>query len=195
MQTVPHPESHVARDEECLSGGLPIVHIFSDVAESGQLFVHAVVGRPHPFLVVVGAHGFDEGAVLRRDGVEVAVSVVAEVVLVVVKSGPRAFGFHEGFAREQVSGFKVAPEGVAPDEGALLTAAQLVHHEAHPLQEGFVLRLVGLVAGGVVGQGEGREPVSRAVSLELGGGGVPSVGDGHPFGRQSVGVVVVVELL
>ena len=73
-----------------------------------------------------------------------------------------------------------------------MAQAQFVHHAADAATQG-------VLDGGIVstgkGKGQGGHVVPRAVSLQFGGGRVPSVGAGISLSGQAVGIAVVVELL
>ena len=91
MHAVPHPEPHVAGyGEGFLADGF-IFNDVGDINQSGQLLMHSIIRCPHPVLVVIGAIHLDEHTMLGRNGVDIAIAVVAIVLLVAVEILPRAF--------------------------------------------------------------------------------------------------------
>ena len=127
---------------------------------------------------------------LGRDGVEIAVAVAAPVLLVAVEGFPGALQGVEFLARGEVAGLHVAPEPVRPDEGALLAGPQLVHHAADPHQQRVAQ---GRIVRPGIGEGQGGQVVSRAVTLQLGVRRIPVLRTGIPLRWQAVGVAVIVE--
>ena len=108
VKTVPHPQSHVLGDEQCLGSNRLVVEIGSDVDESGQLLMNGIVRRPHTVAVVVGTVLFDEHTVLGRDGVEIAIAIFLGMLLVHVKSRPRALHILQFAFRGQVACLPIA---------------------------------------------------------------------------------------
>ena len=192
MQAVPYPESHVLGYQQRLLGDGFVVDVVGYVDETCQLLVYAVVGCPHPVLVVVRAVHLYQCAVLGRDGVEVSVAVVGVILLIVVEVLPGALHLAQFRLGGEVAGFAVAAERFVVDEGTFLTGAQLVHYQADVFLQLCLLRGIG--AGGE-GHGHCAHVMSAAVALQLRGGRVPSVGFGVAVGGQSVGVTVVIQLL
>ena len=192
VHAVPHPQAHVLGYEQRFLGDGIVVDVGGYVDEARQLLVHAVVGCPHPLLVVIRSIHLDEHAVLRRYGVQVAIAVALILLLVAVEVFPRALHRSQLLFRGEVACLPVASQRVAPHEGALLAAAQHVDHHAQAAAQAMLLLLI--AATGVC-HGHRTHIVARAVSLQLRGGRVPAVGHGAALCAQPVGVVVVVELL
>ena len=192
MQAVPYPQTHVLGYEQRLGCHLLVVHVGGYVDESGQLLVYRVVGRPYPSLVVVAAVHFDECRVMGRDSVDVSVAILLPLLLMLVKCLPGTLHLAQLLLGGKVASLPVAAQLLVPHEGALLAHAQFVYHALHAREQLGLLLLVGSAG---IGECQGRHVVTRAMTLELRGGRVPSVRYGVALGRQSVGVAVVVQLL
>ena len=164
VQAVPHPESHVAGNEQgFLADGL-VVDDTGYVNQSGQLLMHGIVRSPHPVLVVIGTIHLDEHAVLRWDGVHVAIAIVTIILLIAVKVLPRAFHRTQFSLGSHVARLEIAAQRVAPHESALLTASHLGQHEADATQQRRLFLFV-LTTG--IGHGHSREIMPCAMSLEF----------------------------
>ena len=121
MQAVPYPESHVLGNQKSLLGDGFVIDVVGNVDETGQLLVYAVIGCPHPLLVVVGAVHLDEHTMLGGDGIDITVTVVGIILLVAVEVGPRAFQLAQLVFRGEVTCLAVTAQSLVIDEGALLT--------------------------------------------------------------------------
>ena len=192
VKAVPHPKAHILGDKQSLCSYSLVVHKVGDVDESCQLLMHRVVRRPHPLFVVVGTIHLYEHTMLGRYGVEIAVAVMREVLLVAVEVGPCAFHLAQLGLGCQVASLAVASQRLIIDEGALLTATKFIDHRADVrLQLSFLL----CIGAGGVGHSQRTHVVPAAMPLEFRCRRVPSVGLGIAFRRQTVCVAVIVELL
>ena len=192
MQAVPHPEAHVLRDQQRLRGDLRIVDVLGNVNEPGQLLVDGVIRGPHTLLIIIRSVFLDEDRMLRRNGVDIAVSVAPGILLVLIEGRPRSFQLVEFRFGNQVPRLAIAAQCIVPDKGKFLTGTQFINYPLDPF-------LQGRPGGRIVGTGErerqGGHVVARPVSLELRGRGIPAVGDGIALRRKAVGVTIVVQLL
>ena len=192
VQAVPHPQSHVLSREQGLVGHSAVVDVGGNVDESRQLLVHGIIRCPHPTVVVIGAIHLNQHTVLGGDGVQVAIAVLAGLLLVAVEVGPCALHLAELLLGGKVAGLPVAAQLLVPDERPLLALAQTVHHLGDVSAQNVLLRLV-LTTG--KGEGQRRYIVAGAVALQLRRRRVPAVRLGIALRRKSVGVAVVIELL
>ena len=192
VQTIPHPQTHILGNEQCLVGNLPFIDVIGNVDESRQLFMDTVIRSPHPFLIIIRAIALDEHRMLCRNGIQVAVAIVLPVLFVPVKSRPAAFQFLQFRLWSQVTGFPVATQRVVPHEGSFLTLAQFIDHSTDTLSQ---LRLNSLVLRRCKSKGQCRHIMSRTVTFEFCGGRVPPICHRITFRRQSVSVAIVIKLL
>ena len=192
VHSVPYPQAHILGRQQRLGCHLGLVHVGGNVYQPRQLLVYGVVGSPHPLLVVVAPVHLYQGCMVGGYGVQVAVAVLAPLLLVAVKSFPGTLHGAQLLLGGEVARLPVASQRVVPHEGAFLARTQLVHHAPDTLAQGLLLPLV---RGTGQGKGQGRHVVPRAVSLQLGGGRVPSIAHRIALGRQSVGIAIVVKLL
>ena len=189
MHAVPHPESHVLCDEQGFVGNGLVIDVVGNVDETSQLFVDGVVGRPHPFLIIVRTIALNQRRMSGRDGIEVAIAVVAVVFLVFVEGSPVALHLFQFLFWGIVSCLPIAVERAVPHKSALLTLTQFVHH---PLDAIAKFPALGGICRRSIGKGECAHIVSGTMSFQFGGGRVPSICFGIAFRGQSVGVAIVV---
>ena len=192
MHSVPHPEPHVLGYEKCLVADFLVIKIGGYVDESCQLLVYAVVRRPHPVAVVVGTIHLYQGAMLSRNGVDVAVAILLRMLLVFIKGSPGALHLSEFSLGSEISRLPVAVQILVEHEGFLLALAQFVHHAGDVFAEDGLL--FGLGCHGVR-LCDGRHVVARTMPLEFGIRRIPAVASGVALGAQCVGIPIVVELL
>ena len=140
VHAVPYPESHILGDEECLIADFLIIKVGCDVYQTGKLLVYAVIRCPNPIGVVVGTIHFYQGAMLSRNGVDVAVTIQFRVLLILIKSSPGALHLSEFCLRSEITSLPVALQVLIIYKGALLTFSELVHHSGDVLaKDGFLL--------------------------------------------------------
>ena len=139
MHSVPHPEPHVLGYEKCLVADFLIIKIGGYVDESCQLLVYAVVRRPHPVAVVVGTIHLYQGAMLSRNGVDVAVAILLRMLLVFIKGSPGALHLSEFSLGSEISRLPVAVQILVEHEGLLLAFSQFVHHAGDVFAEDGLL--------------------------------------------------------
>ena len=114
--------------------------------------MNCIIRGPYPVLVIVRGIFLYEHGVLRRDGVDIAITIFGAVFLVDVKCLPGAFHPHQFVLGGKVAGFAVAPQRRIPYKGELLAVAQLVHH---PLDIGLEGGFQGRVIGARICEGQG----------------------------------------
>ena len=192
VHTVPHPESHVLGYLESLVANLLVVEVGSDVDETRQLLVNTIIRCPNPVGVVVGTIHLDKGAVLGRDGVEIAVAILLGVLLVFVESLPGTLHLTKFCLRGEITCLPVALQVLVIYEGTLLALTEFVHHTGDVFAKDCLL--LGIGSHGI-SLCDGRHIVARAMSLELGVGRVPTVRFCVALRGKTVGVAVVIELL
>ena len=139
MHAVPYPESHILGDEECLVADFLIIKVGCDVYQTGKLLVYAVIRCPNPIGVVVGTIHFYQGAMLSRNGVDIAVAIQFWVLLILIKSSPGALHLSEFCLRSEITSLPVALQFLIIYEGLLLTLSQLIHHSGDVLAEDCLL--------------------------------------------------------
>ena len=154
--------------------------------------MNRIIGCPHSALVVVWPVHLYHGAMLCGDGVQVSVAVLCRLLFVAVEVGPCALHLAQLLLRCKVACLPVTSQLLVPHECPLLALTQAVDH-LHDVPAQHVLLGFVLTAG--KGKGHSRHVVARAVSFQLGGGRVPSVGLRIAVGRQSVGVAIIIQLL
>ena len=120
VHSVPYPESHILGDEECLVADFLIIKIGGDVYQTSKLLVHAVIRCPYPIGVIVGTIHFYQGAMLSRNGVDIAVTILFWVLLVFIKGSPGALQLSEFCLRSKITSLPVALQILVIYEGHLL---------------------------------------------------------------------------
>ena len=156
-QSVPHPEAHIFRDEQRFLGNRLVVYIVGNIDESGQLLVYSIIRCPHPVFVVVGAIHLYQRTMLGRNGVQIAVAVVAIIFFVAVEVAPLTTQLAQLLLRSQVASLEVAAQRVAPNEGALLAGTELVDHRTNALEQLLALTCIATTC---IGHRERRHVVS-----------------------------------
>ena len=139
VHTVPYPESHILGDEECLVADFLIIKVGCDVYQTGKLLVYAVIRCPNPIGVVVSTIHFYQGAMLSRNGIDIAVTIQFWVLLILIKSSPGALHLSEFSLRSEITSLPVALQILIIYEGLLLTLPQLIHHSGDVLAEDCLL--------------------------------------------------------
>ena len=129
---------------------------------------------------------------LGRNSIQIAVAILLAILLIAVEVCPGALHLLQFLLRSEVAGFPIASQLFVPNERALLTFSQTIHHlDDVPAQNGFFGRI--LTTG--EGKGHSRHIMSGTVSLEFGGWRVPAVSLRIALCGEAVGIAVVIELL
>ena len=128
VQSVPYPQPHVLGSHQRLLCCCLVVDAGSYVNQPCQLFMYGVVWSPHPMFVVVRPVHLYQYAMLGRYGVQVAVAIPPEVLLITVEVAPRPLHLFQLLFWGQVAGFPIASQLLVPYECTLLALAQPVHH-------------------------------------------------------------------
>ena len=192
VHAVPYPESHILGDEESLIADFLIIKVGCDVYQTGKLLVYAVIRCPNPIGVVVGTIHFYQGAMLSRNGIDIAVTIQFRVLLILIKSSPGALHLSEFCLRSEITSLPVALQFLIIYEGLLLTLSQLIHHSGDVLAEDCLLFRISCHG---VCLCDCRHIVTRSMTLELGIRRIPAIALGITLGTESVGIAIVVELL
>ena len=154
--------------------------------------MYAVIRSPNPIGVVVGTIHFYQGAMLSRNGVDIAVAIKFRVLLILIKSSPGALHLSEFCLRNEITSLPVALQFLIIYEGLLLTLSQLIHHSGDVLAEdGFLL----WVSCHGVCLCDSRHIVARSMTLEFGVWRIPAITLGIALRAQTIGITIVVELL
>ena len=154
--------------------------------------MNSIIRSPHPVGVVVRPVHLYQGTMLGGNGIDITIAIFLRMLLVFIKSRPRAFHILQFLLRRKVARLPVASKGVAPYKSLLLTGTKFINHPRDVLLEDCLLLRV---LRHNICLGQGRHIMSGAMAFEFCIRRIPSISNLIAFRRHIIRITIVVELL